>query len=298
MPPASNPWSRGRRAFASNQPATPELPMSSAKPIHRLRPSVAVAAACGLALCSVIGSSASAQERGYSVERHGQAPTSGVVTIRIENGSGRLTINGRNGATSVNTTAVIRGASQQTVNAVRLVTDRSGDVITVRADGPDHESWDDGWSADLTLEVPSNVHLEVNDGSGGARLENVGALTVRSGSGGVHVTGANGPVEVRSGSGGAQLRNVRGDVSLTTGSGAIVMEGVTGSVDVRSAGSGSLEINHVTGTVHIGSIGSGTVTADAIGGDFTVDRKGSGSVNYTNVKGRVDVPSRNRNRNW
>lgn len=246
-------------------------------------------------LCSLAVSTASAQDGRFSVERHEQASTSGVVEIRIQNGSGRLVVNGKSGAAAVNATAVIKGSSQQIVNAVRLVTERSGDVITVRADGPDHTSWNEGWSTDLTVEVPANMRLEVSDGSGGAHLDNVGALAVRSGSGGVRITGANGSVDVTSGSGGAQLRDVHGDVSLTTGSGAIVMEDITGSVDVRSAGSGSLQINHVTGTLHVGTIGSGSVTADGIGGDLTVDRKGSGSVNYTNVKGRVDVPSRHRN---
>lgn len=266
--------------------------MSAEKtPCRLLSPSVLGAVALAIA---VQPATVHAQSRDYSVERHAQAATAGVVTIRIENGSGRLVINGRNGATSVNATAVIRGSSQETVNAVKLVTDRSGDVITVRTDSPSRNSWGDGWSADLTVEVPSNMRLDVSDGSGGARLENVGALTLRSGSGGVRISNASGSVDLESGSGGAQLRDVRGDVSLSTGSGGITIEGVTGSVDVRSAGSGSLDVNHVSGALHIGSIGSGSVTADGIGGDLTVDRKGSGSVNYTNVKGRVDVPTRRR----
>jgi hypothetical protein len=270
-------------------PHTPSPP-GNMQPASRL-----ATAAFLLAIVTLAASQAGAQDDSYSVQRDARATTSGVTSIRIENGSGRLVVTGKAGSSVVTASAVIRGSSQDVVNRVRLIADRVGDVITVRADGPDR-GWfgGNGWSADVTVEVPSNIRLDVNDGSGGARLQNVGALTMRSGSGGVHVDGVAGTADLQTGSGHAELRNVRGDVTMSTGSGGITVSGVSGSVNVRSAGSGGVHVSQVTGSLHLGSIGSGSLTADDIGGDLTVDHKGSGSVSYTKVKGHIDVPSRRR----
>ena len=250
-----------------------------------------VAALAATLLCApVLG----AQSDAYSVRRNATAPVAGVTSVRIENGSGHLVVTGKAGASAVSASALIKGSSQKLVNSVTVTADREGDVLVVRAVGPDRDwlSWRDGWSTDLTVEVPNNVKLDVHTGSGGARVENVGPVAVRAGSGGVHVDGVSGTADLRSGSGGAEVRNVHGDALLSTGSGGITLEGVTGSVDVRSAGSGGVNASQIGGSLHIGSIGSGGVTVDNIGGDFTIDHKGSGSVRYTNVKGRVDVPRR------
>jgi hypothetical protein len=180
------------------------------------------------------------------------------------------------------------------VNSVQLVVERDGDALVVRTDAG-YRKWlslGSGWSADLTVSVPTNVKLDVHTGSGGARLSNVGPVVLRSGSGRTFVDGVAGAADVITGSGGAELRNVHGDVSLRTGSGGISLDGVTGSVDVASAGSGGVKASHIGGSLRIGSIGSGDVTADDVGGDFTVGSKGSGSVHYANIKGHVDVPRR------
>lgn len=251
----------------------------------------AITAAAVALLCTpAIG----AQSDAYSVRRNARASVAGVTSIRIENGSGHLVVTGKPGGSEVSASAIIKGSSQSTVNSVKLTAERSGDVLIVRADGPDRGwlSWWSGWSADLTVEVPDNLKLDVSNGSGGARIENVGPVVVRSGSGGVRVDGVSGNADLRSGSGGAALSNVHGDVVLSTGSGGIRLDQVTGSVDVRSAGSGGVTATQIGGSLHVGSIGSGGLTADNIGGDLTIDRKGSGSVRYTNVKGRVDVPGR------
>jgi hypothetical protein len=40
--------------------------------------------------------------------------------------------------------------------------------------------------------------------------------------------------------------------------------------------------------------GSGSVDVTHVGGDFIVDRKASGSIEYSDVRGRVDIPERRR----
>jgi len=229
---------------------------------------------------------------GYTAQRTGTANVSGATSIRISNGSGRLTITGNPSATSVRATGTAHARSQRDLQDVKLVVERSGNVIDVH---PDYDTgmFDncDCWM-DLTVEVPTNVGLEVRDGSGGAELRNVGAVNASSGSGGIRIQGASGDVELRSGSGHATATDVHGDVRATTGSGGVTLERITGSVEIPRSGSGSVSLNQVTGSVHVGSIGSGSVDANGVGGDLSVDRKGSGSVNYTGVKGKVSVPTR------
>lgn len=249
-----------------------------------------------IAASAAVAAQAHAQSDRYQVTRTAQAAAGGVAAVRLSNGSGNLVVNGRSGSSEVHVTAIVHGSSQRAVDAVRISLDRNGDVVTVREDTPDR-SWfgiDNTW-VDLTVELPTNMALDVSDGSGGARIDNAGAIRLRSGSGGAHLSNIAGTVDVRSGSGAVELSNVRGNVTASSGSGGFTIDGVNGSVDIRNAGSGSLNVRGVTGSVHLGSIGSGSLVADNIGGDLTVDRKGSGSVQYTNVKGQVSVPDRHRN---
>jgi len=261
----------------------------TARHLTRLSTALAVILATGAAV------RAEAQEGDYSVPLHASVSTSGATRIRVENGSGHLVINGRDGASQVAATATVRGSSQRAVDAVKLIARREGDAIVVRTERPDDDGFrNDNVSIRLTVEVPSNLSLDVDNGSGGAQVDNVGPISIRAGSGGVQVNNVKGAADVESGSGGAKLRNVHGNVTASTGSGGLTIAGVNGSVDVRSAGSGGVNVSNVTGSLHLGSVGSGTVDADRIGGDFTVDRKGSGSVSYTDVKGHVSVPKRGR----
>ncbi len=253
---------------------------------------------------TTLATAAGAQGSGYSVQRHGQASISGVSVVRVENGSGHLVIRGRQGASMVSSTASVHGSQQDDVDGVKLITERQGDAIVVRAVRPD-QGWRWGMTLfrgrrnltiDLTVDVPPDVHLALDNGSGDAQLDNVGPVTLDAGSGDVRMRGVNGAAKLSTGSGGADLSDIHGDVVASTGSGELTIAGVTGSVEIRDAGSGGINIRQVSGGVHLGDMGSGGVTADNVGGDLTVDSKGSGSVSYTNIKGRVSVPGRGRNR--
>ena len=39
---------------------------------------------------------------------------------------------------------------------------------------------------------------------------------------------------------------------------------------------------------------SGSIAVSRVGGDFVVDHDGSGSIDYDGVKGRVDIPRKDR----
>ena len=60
--------------------------------------------------------------------------------------------------------------------------------------------------------------------------------------------------------------------------------------------SGSISATDIRGSVIVENDGSGEIDATKIGRDFTVESKGSGSIQYREVSGRVDIPSRHRQR--
>lgn len=228
----------------------------------------------------------------HSAPRSGSVSAAGATSIRIANGSGKLNITGNPSATTVRATGTAHAGSERALQGVRLVVERNGGAIDVHPDYDSRMSDDCDCWMDLTIEVPTRVGLQVRDGSGGAELRNVGAVDVRSGSGGVRIEGASGAVTMQSGSGHATATDVHGDVRASSGSGGVTLERVTGSVEIEHAGSGSVSLRDVSGSVHVGSIGSGSVDANGVGGDLTVDHQGSGSVHYASVKGKVNVPGR------
>lgn len=255
-----------------------------------MRSSTATRAALILSSALLVPSIALAQGD-YTAPRSANVNASGARTIRIANGSGRLTVTGSS-TSSVRVSATAHAGSRGDLDHVRLVAERQGDEIVVHPDMGDDGSYDCNCWMDLTVEIPSNVALEVRDGSGGAEIRNVGAVNVASGSGGVRIDGTSGSVEMRSGSGHATATNVHGDVRASTGSGGLTLQQITGSVEIEHAGSGGVSLRNVSGSVHVGSIGSGSIDAQGVGGDLTVDHQGSGGVHYASVRGKVSLPDR------
>lgn len=253
-------------------------------------------------LCQVLSiTTASAQDDNYSAQRSASISASGVTTIRIRNGSGRLIIAGKQGAATISATGTARASSRDLLDKIKIAATRDGDVVTIEPQYPENGWFSGGWcncSINMTVEVPSNIRLDVHGGSGGAEIHDVGAMDVSSGSGGVRVERVGGALSLRTGSGGANVRDVHGDVTAQTGSGGLTIEHVTGSVNVERAGSGSVGLREVSGSAHVGSIGSGSLDVDGVGGDLVVEHKGSGSVHYASVRGKVDVPDRGNHRYW
>jgi DUF4097 and DUF4098 domain-containing protein YvlB len=120
----------------------------------------------------------------------------------------------------------------------------------------------------LTVRMPINMGLEVDDGSGEVKIANI-----------------DGNVQIDDGSGGLVVRDVRGVVDIDDGSGSIDIKDVTGSVTVDD-GSGTIKINDIRKNVKV-SDGSGSIYIDNVIGDVVIREDGSGSVNIQNVKGKV-----------
>lgn len=233
-----------------------------------------------------------------TAERSGAASVAGAGRLRVEAGAGTLRVEGRDGLAEVRARGIARATSRRLLEQIRLTVTRSGDDVLVRAEMP--EDLDEGQYAglDLVVELPKTIAVRISDGSGDAEIRSVKSLDIQDGSGGLRVNDIGGPLMVEDGSGELRIVDVRGDVELEDGSGSIELHQVRGSVVVDD-GSGSLDVSDVTGTVRVRSKGSGSVEAVRVGGDFVVERRTSGSVDYREVKGRVDVPERRRRgRDW
>jgi DUF4097 and DUF4098 domain-containing protein YvlB len=109
----------------------------------------------------------------------------------------------------------------------------------------------------LTVKVPKNMALSIDDGSGLISIRNIaGDVNMDDGSGEIEIVDITGDVEVDDGSGGISIVNVTGNVEISDGSGEIDIKRIDGDVVVRD-GSGDILINGVTQDVDIADDGSG-----------------------------------------
>jgi DUF4097 and DUF4098 domain-containing protein YvlB len=247
----------------------------------------------------ILGSTAYAQSYGdYTAPRNAVVDAAGARMVEVEAAAGSLRIEGKAGLRQVQVTGTARSSSQRFLSEIRLIAERRGDVVFIKADIPDHESgFRDNWSAalDLVIQVPQGINAEVSDGSGEAKVLNVGALEASDGSGDFSVEGAS-SVHITDGSGNLRIENVGGDVTVSDGSGEIDVRNVTGSFTVETDGSGSIIATDVRGSVIVENDGSGEIEVNKVGRDFRVENKGSGGIDYTAVSGQVNIPDRRHGR--
>jgi DUF4097 and DUF4098 domain-containing protein YvlB len=249
----------------------------------------------------LIGSTAYAQwSSPYTAQRNAVVDAAGAKSVEVEAGAGTLRVEGKAGLRQVQVTGTARSSSQQFLTRIKLIAERRGDVVFIKADIPDDERSynDDNHSAslDLVIQVPQGINADVSDGSGDTEITNVGSLDASDGSGSFSVIGAAGSVRITDGSGDLTIENVGGDVKVNDGSGDINVRNVTGSFTVESDGSGGIYATDVRGSVIVQNDGSGSIEVNKVGKDFRVESKGSGSIEYADVSGQIDIPDRRRDR--
>ncbi len=247
----------------------------------------------------LLGSTAYAQIYGdYTAPRNAVVDAAGAQRVEVEAAAGSLRIEGKAGLMQVQVSGTARSSSQRFLSEIRLIAERRGDVVFIKAEMPD-ENWGDRGSGnysgalDLVIQVPQGINAEVSDGSGDAKILDVGALEASDGSGEFTVDGAA-SVRITDGSGNLRIENVGGDVWVNDGSGEIDVRNVTGSFTVATDGSGSIYATDVRGSVIVENDGSGEIEVNKVGRDFRVENKGSGGIDYSAVSGVVNVPDRHR----
>jgi hypothetical protein len=259
---------------------------------------------CGAAFAAapfLIGSTAYAQSSSpYTSPRNAVVDAAGAKSVEVEAGAGTLRVEGKAGLRQVQVTGTARSSSQQFLARIKLIAERRGDVVFIKADIPDGQrnyNYDDFSAAlDLVIEVPEGINADVSDGSGDTKISNIGSLDATDGSGSFSVIGAAGSVRVTDGSGDLTIENVGGDVKVDDGSGDINVRNVTGSFIVESDGSGGIYATDVRGSVIVQNDGSGSIEVNKVGKDFRVGSKGGGSIDYAEVSGKIDIPEQHRGR--
>lgn len=114
-----------------------------------------------------------------------------------------------------------------------------------------------------TVEVPENVTMKLNTGSGDLVVSSLSAN-----------------IKANSGSGDVQLSAVKGQLDFNTGSGDFEIEDADGELDINT-GSGNITLRNSKGTYDVNA-GSGDIRFDRVSGDFQVNT-GSGDIKANNV---------------
>jgi hypothetical protein len=235
-----------------------------------------------LALVVVLPNAARAQD--YDEPRNATVNAAGATALKIDARAGQLRVTGRADITEVRVRGTARASSRGLLADIKLEAVRNGNEVTVRAVMPDfRDTRDRGWNEqavlDLVIEAPATLALDIDDSSGDMTVE-----------------GVAGKMRIQDSSGNIRIRDAGSDVWIDDSSGGIDIRGVKGSVDVDEDSSGEIEVYDVTGSVHVGRDSSGSINVSRVGGDFVVERDGSGSIDYDGVKGKVDVPQKDRYR--
>ena len=114
-----------------------------------------------------------------------------------------------------------------------------------------------------TVEVPDNVTMKLNTGSGDIRASDVTAsIKSNTGSGNIELTAVKGELDFNTGSGDCELENVDGELDLNTGSGNISLRNSKGTFDMN-AGSGDIRFDKVSGDFQVNT-GSGDIKANQV----------------------------------
>lgn len=228
----------------------------------------------------------------YTADRAAAIDLDGAKLIEIEARAGSLVVEGRSGLTRVSATGEACASDEDLLEGIQITTRRSGDRVRVSVEIPDS-----GWSfrnrtarLNLTVEVPDDVALSIDDSSGSIKVRGVAATEIEDSSGEIIVEGVGGNLRIDDSSGSIRVRDVAGDVVVDDSSGGIDVRGVRGSVTIEDDSSGGIEIADVEGDVMVRDDSSGGIRVSEIGGDFTVRHDGSGGIDYSGVRGRVDVP--------
>ncbi|NVJ60950.1 MAG: hypothetical protein HWE27_11200 [Gammaproteobacteria bacterium] len=259
-----------------------------------------------LGLTSILMVSNQLSASGFDIEevRDLTLDASGASKLRIDAGAGFLKVKGVEGLSEVRVTAELM-VDEDNYN---LTLNKSGNKIVLVADAnPENESswWSDSPFINLTVELPKEMALDIDDGSGEIVIEQVnGDIDLEDGSGAISIIDIVGNLNVKDGSGSFSLKNQKGSLVLDDGSGSINIANVDGNVDIEDGsgsttvdqitgklnvedGSGSLSISHVDGHVTIDD-GSGGISLSHLANGVTILNEGSGGLSMSDVSGKVD----------
>jgi DUF4097 and DUF4098 domain-containing protein YvlB len=276
----------------------------------------AISLSAALALLVVAGA-ASAEPCRYSAPRNVDLDATALRSLLLNLGATDAQVQGVAGLTRIEVHGTACASNPQWLDDLRIDSSRNGSeaTVTARTGSHDNSFGPFGYSRyaylKLSVNVPPELAVAINSGSGDVVAGSLASLDFRSGSGDLkasQITGelalelgssdveahGIGNVDLRgSGSGDVSVSDVRGEVRADRDdSGDLNFTDVRGNVSLGSVGSGDLRLRNIGGSIQVDSIGSGDVVVDDVAGNLQIGATGSGGVSIHGVKGTVHVPSR------
>lgn len=218
----------------------------------------------------------------YNMERELTLDAQAIKLLEIDCGAGFLKVSGMQNTKEIKVQAEIyvsdidRDRAEEFLEkTVRLYLERDGDQAILESEFEYRNSfWEKIFNhrpnvrIDLTVYVPREIDLKIDDGSGYIIVENI-----------------DGSVKLDDGSGETTLRSISGDVWLDDGSGEIDISDIGGNVEIDD-GSGEITVSDVRGNVRVDD-GSGSIKIRGVAKDVIIEEDGSGHVDISEVKGKV-----------
>lgn len=200
-----------------------------------------------------------------------------------ETGAGSLEIIGVEGLTQIKLVADIYSNDD---SKLILTLEKKANKAKLKADF--EQSGFNNYSPyiDLKLQVPANLALDIDDGSGAILISKMTAdINVKDGSGELIINGGNN-VSIDDGSGDIEVSQINGSLTIDDGSGAIKVTDVRGNIAIDD-GSGNIEVANVQSPVTI-TDGSGDINVFNTKG-LTILAAGSGDVKFNKIDGPVSM---------
>ncbi|GIU31654.1 hypothetical protein TUM4637_23690 [Shewanella hafniensis] len=174
-----------------------------------------------------------------------------------ETGAGGLEIIGVEGLTQIKLVADIYSNKDSNDSKLILTLEKKANKAKLKADF--EQSGFNNYSPyiDLKLQVPANLALDIDDGSGAILINKMTAdINVKDGSGELIINGGNN-VSIDDGSGDIEVSQINGNLKIDDGSGAIKVTDIRGNIAIDD-GSGNIEVANVQSPVTI-TDGSGDI---------------------------------------
>ena len=204
--------------------------------------------------------------------------------LKIENGSGHITVTPDAVESYVIAHVKVRGASQDDAKAkadkYTLVVENSDHAVEIKQP---HET---GLDVDLEIFVAATPAIEVKSEAGNVSIRDTkNSCRITSTDGRIDLSGMDGPVEVQAYSGDVYVDHSNAtNLLIENKAGNITVDRVTGNMNLRSA-SGNISIR--------GSSGK-TIAVEAVSGDISIDViepvSGAMSVRTVNGNAYISIP--------
>jgi len=217
-------------------------------------------------------------------------PAEGLTTLNIIVGAGDLRVEGIEGLDQILVEVRIFSQGGDCDGDAEILDDMDYELYAtedgeVRLWVDVDEEWMGFW-ADVTVQAPADMALEIRDGMGDIDVSGFASLVLDDENGDADIEGILGDVEIEDGTGDLTLLHVGGAVSINDGNGDIDIRDIAGPLELFD-GTGDTWIEEVWADVLIED-GSGDLDLRMIDGDVTID-DGSGDIDIRDVRGVVSI---------